>query len=95
MRTVDPAVRNQGPRLSRGRMRLFRRALVEDVGAEFRRCEFAQRNNRRFIAGGFNHGLRAVGELPGAEGGRQRHFKAVRNDLYAIVYGNAGHGVPT
>ena len=95
MRTVDLAVRNQEPRLSRARMFLLRRALVEDFCAEFRRCEFAQRNNRRFVAGRVDHRLGAIGELPGAISGRQRHFEAVGDDFHAIVYGDAGHGSPT
>jgi hypothetical protein len=95
MRTVDSAVHNQGPRLSHGRMRLVRRAFVEDFNAEFGCSEFAQSNNSRFVAGGFNHCLCAIGQLPGAVGRSQRHIKAVGNDLHAVVYGNTGHGIPT
>jgi hypothetical protein len=91
----DLAVRNQEPRLSRGRMCLLRRGLVEDFGAVFRRCEFAQRNDCRFVAGSVDHRLCTVGQLPGAISGRQRHFEAVGDDFHAVVYGNAGHGSPT
>src|ERR1700722_902422 len=72
--------------------RLSDRHLLQHLDTDLAGCDFAQRNNSRFVAA-FDLRRMALSELARAIRCRERELKAIGDHFQTVFDGDAGHGL--